>query len=85
MFGLGTYYYPSRHFRFEANGSGFGFPHRYTIWDADTSLNMRVVGHLEFRIGARAFAFKTSTRAEYYMKGTFASAFFGLRWYSNSE
>jgi hypothetical protein len=85
MFGLGAYYYPSRHFRFEANGSGFGFPHRYTIADVDASLNYRIIGHLELRVGGRAFEFKTSTHAEYFLKGTFAAAFFGLRWYSNSE
>jgi hypothetical protein len=85
MLGLGAYYYPSRHFRIEVNGSGFGFPHRYKIWDTDASLNVRIIGHLEFRLGGRALQFKTSTKAEYFLKGTFASAFVGLRWYSNSE
>ena len=84
-FGLGAYYYPSRHFRFEANASGFTIPHHSTIWDTDASLNMRVAGHIEIRLGAKAFHFKTSTQAEYFVKGTMASAFFGLRWYSNSE
>ena len=85
MFGLGVYYYPSRHFRFEANASGFGWPHRYSIGDADASVNFRILGHLELRVGGRVFEFKTSTNADYFIKGTFASAFFGLRWYSNSE
>lgn len=85
MFGLGAEYYPSRHFRLEFNGSGFGLPHKYTIWDSDATLNMRVMGHFEVRLGARAFSFKTSTNADYFLHGTFASAFFGLRWYSNSE
>jgi len=85
MFGLGAYYYPSRHLRVEVNGSGFGWPHRYTVWDTDASVNLRVLGHFEVRLGARAFEFKTSTHADYFLKGTFASAFFGVRWYSNSE
>jgi hypothetical protein len=85
MFGLGASYYPSRHLRLEFNGSGFGWPHRYTIWDTDASVNVRVLGHFEIRLGAKAFDFKTSTHADYYMWGRFASAFFGLRWYSNSE
>jgi len=85
MFGLGLTYYPSRHLRFEMGGSGFGWPHRYDIWDSDASVNLRVLGHFEVRLGGRAFAFKTSTHADYYLKGTWASAFFGVRWYSNSE
>jgi len=85
MLGLGTYYYPSRHFRIEANATGFGFPHKYTIYDADASINLRLVPHFELRLGARVFGFKTSTDAQYYIRGTFASAFFGVRWYSNSE
>src|SRR5262249_22498388 len=85
MFGLGVYYYPSRHIRFEANASGFGVPHHYDVWDADASLNLRVVGHFEVRLGGRAFSFKTSPSSDYFVKGTFASAFLGVRWYSNSE
>ena len=85
MFGLGTYYYPSRHFRVEFNGSGFGWPHRFSIWDTDGSLNIRVVPHFEIRLGGRAFGFKTSPNASYFLKGIFASAFVGVRWYSNSE
>ena len=85
MFGLGLAYYPSRHFRFELNGSGFGWPHRYEVLDGDASLNIRVTGHLEMHVGGRAFSFKTTTKGEYFMKGTYASAAVGLRWYSNSE
>ena len=40
-FGLGFSYYPSRHVRIELNGSGFGFPHRYLIWDGDVRVNYR--------------------------------------------
>ena len=85
MLGLAPSYYPSRHFRLEAAASGFGLPHRYGIWNADASLNVRVTGHIELRVGAKAFYFKTSPRDEYYLRGLMAGAFFGLRWYSNSE
>jgi len=80
-FGLGAAYYAGRHFRWEANGAGFTWPHHSTVWDADTSANFKY-GHLELRVGAKAFHFKTSTNADFYGKGTFASAFVGVRWYS---
>jgi hypothetical protein len=84
-FGLGFSYYPSRHVRFEFNGSGFGFPHRYSIWDGDASLNIRVLNHLELRLGARGMGFKTSTNGDYYIKGNYFAPFAGIRWYSASE
>lgn len=84
-FGIGLSYYPSRHLRLEANGSGFGFPHRYAFWGADADVALRVSSHFEVRAGGVAFAFKTSTNSDYYLKGTWASAFVGVRWYSNSE
>jgi hypothetical protein len=80
--GLGTYYYPSRHFRLEMNASGFDIPHHTAIWDVDASLNIRVISHLEIRIGAKGFHFKTSVQAPYFQYNTMASGFVGLRWYS---
>jgi hypothetical protein len=80
-FGLNTTYYSGRHVRFEANASGWTFPHRNTIWDADASMNFKY-GHIELRVGGKAFHFKTSTKAEYYGIGTMGSAFVGVRWYS---
>jgi len=85
MLGLGGYYFPSRHFRVEVNATGFGWPHRFYIYDTDASLNIRVIPHFELRLGGRAFGFKTSTNAQYYLHGIFANAFVGIRWYSNSE
>jgi hypothetical protein len=85
MFGLGFSYYPSRHLRIEAEGSGFGLPHRYYVFDGDVSLNLRVARHFELRVGGRGFGFKTSSNSDFFLKGTYAAAFFGLRWYSNSE
>ena len=79
--GIGVAYFGGRHFRVEANASGFAIPNRNSIWDADGSANIRY-GRFELRFGAKGFHFKTSTKAEYYMKGTFYSGFAGIRWYS---
>jgi hypothetical protein len=84
-FGLGGHYYSSRHVRFEVNASGFAVPHHWTIWDTDATVNFRFLGHLELRAGAKALHFKTSPSAAFFLRGTMASAFVGLRWYSNSE
>jgi hypothetical protein len=84
-FGLGFVYYPSRHVRIEANGAGFGFPHRYSIWDGDFAISYRALSHFEIRGGARGLGFKTSTNSDYYIRGNFVAAFIGVRWYSNSE
>jgi hypothetical protein len=83
--GLGLSYYPSRHVRIEFEGSGFGFPHHYTIWDGDLALSYRVMNHFEIRAGGRGFGFKTSTNGDFYLKGNYYSGFVGIRWYSNSE
>jgi hypothetical protein len=80
-FGLEAQYFSGRHLRLEANASGFAFPHKDTVWDADASANLRF-GKIEFRLGAKAFHFKTSPQAEYYMRGTPAGAFVGVRWHS---
>jgi len=85
QFGLGFSYYPSRHVRIEASGAGFGFPHRYMIWDGEFTVSYRALGHFEIRGGARGTGFKTSTNADYYIKGNYLAAFLGVRWYSNSE
>lgn len=79
--GLGAAEYVSRNFRLEANATGFAIPHHTTIWDADASANIRF-GHFELKLGAKAFHFKTSTQAEFFVRNTMASAFVGLRWYS---
>jgi hypothetical protein len=79
--GVGVAKYVSRNFRLEADATGFAIPHHFTIWDTDASANLRL-GHFEFRVGAKAFHYKTSTQAEFFVKNTMASAFVGLRWYS---
>ena len=80
-FGLEAQYFSGRHLRLEANASGFAFPHRDAVWDADASANLKF-GHLELRVGAKAMHFKTSPQGEFYMSGTPAGAFVGLRWHS---
>lgn len=77
--GLGVSKYMSRNFRLEANATGFAIPHHTTLWDADVSANLRA-GHLELRLGAKAFHYKTSTQADYYTRNTMASVFVGIRW-----
>ncbi len=85
MFGALVSYYPARHVRLEVSGSGFGFPHHYSIWNSEATINLRALRHFELRAGARALGFKTSTSSDYFIHGTYAAAFVGLRWYSNSE
>ena len=81
-FGLGVHEYFTKNFRFEVNGDGFAIPHHWTIWDADTTLNYRV-GHFEVRAGLKAFHYKTSTNAEFFLKNTMISPMLALRWYSD--
>ncbi len=81
ILGIGLQQFVSRHFRVEANASGFTIPHHNSIWDADGSANIRY-GHFEVRIGGKAFHYKTSTQSEFYLKNTMGSGFVGLRWYS---
>ena len=81
-FGVGVAEYLTRNIRLEGNASGFAIPQHTTQWDADASANLRT-GHLEIRVGVKAFHFKTSTQQPFYMRGTQASGFVGLRWYSD--
>lgn len=80
--GLGVDYYVTPKFRLEANASGFAIPHRFTIWDTDASMAYRV-GRLELRVGGKAFHFRTSPKQDYYLRGTFAGALVGLRFFLN--
>jgi hypothetical protein len=79
--GLNWTQFVTRNVRFEANGSGFAIPRHSTLIDADASANIRIAPHLELRLGAKAFHFKTSSDYQFYIKNTMIAAFFGLRWY----
>jgi hypothetical protein len=79
-FGLGMEYMISRHFRFEAKGSGFAIPHHATIWDTEAFFAYRF-GSWELDFGGKAFHFKTSPKHPQYMFSTMPGAFVGVRWY----
>jgi hypothetical protein len=78
--GMGLEYLISKHFRWEARGSGFAFPHRAYIWDAETTFNYRS-GSFEFFFGGKGYGFKTSPKREEYIRDRLVGAFAGLRWY----
>lgn len=80
--GIGLDYYVTPKFRLEAEATGFAIPHRWTLWDADASAAYRV-GKLELRVGAKAFHFRSSPKQDYYLRGTFAGAFVGVRFFLN--
>jgi len=79
-FGLGADYLISHKLRFESRASGFIFPHRSTIWDAEASLNYRF-GKWELQGGIKAFHFKTSPALTEFVQSTFPGIYVGLRWY----
>jgi len=79
--GLGVAYFSGRHLRFEANAAGFVIPRHNTVWDADATANIRT-GHIELRLGAKAFHFKTSPNAAFYDHATLFGPFVGIRWHS---
>jgi hypothetical protein len=80
-FGVSASQYITRNIRFEASADGFAIPHHSTLYEGESTLNIRV-NHFELRGGAKLFHFKTSTSQDFYLKGTLASVFFGIRWYS---
>jgi hypothetical protein len=73
--------YITRNIRFEASADGFAIPHHSTLYEGESTLNVRI-SRFELRGGAKVFHFKTSTSQDFYLRGTLASVFFGLRWYS---
>jgi hypothetical protein len=80
-FGLSATEYLTRNIRFEASTDGFAIPHHSTLYEGESTLNFRV-SHFEVRGGAKLFHYNTSTSQDFYLKGTLASVFFGIRWYS---
>lgn len=78
--GMGLEHMVSKHFRWEAKASGFGFPRRSVVWDAEAYGAVRL-GKAELMIGGKAFHFKTSPAKEQYVSATLPGAFIGLRWY----
>ncbi len=81
-FGLSATEYFTRNIRFEASADGFTIPRHSTLYEGESTLNIRV-SHFELRGGAKLFHYKTSTSQDFYIRGTMAAVFFGLRWYSH--
>ena len=78
--GIGAEFVPSRHFHLEAQASGFAWPHRAVVWDADVSAVIRVFRHAEIFGGAKMFHMKTSPKADAYMEATIKGPYGGVRW-----
>jgi hypothetical protein len=81
-FGLGVHEYASRNLHFEADVSGFAWPHRFQLLDGEASIEYRV-GKIALRGGLKAFHFRTSPKQDYFFRGTMAGAFVGVRWHSD--
>jgi hypothetical protein len=79
--GLSATEFFTRNIRFEASADGFTIPHHSTLYEGESTINVRV-SHFEVRGGAKLFHYKTSPGQDFYMRGTLASVFFGIRWYS---
>lgn len=73
----------SKHFRWEAKGSGFGLPHRADIWDAQADVAFRMKA-VELLIGGKMYHYKTSPRGDEYFIDTLQGAFVGVRYYWGS-
>ena len=81
-FGLGFHEYASRNLHFEADLSGFAFPHRFQLVDGEVTLGYRV-GHIDVRGGAKLFHFRTSPKQDYFYRGNLSGVFVGVRWHSD--
>lgn len=79
-FGMGLEHAVSKHFRWEAKGSGFGLPKRAALYDVEGSAVIRL-GRAELLAGYKVFSVKTSPRAEEYFKQRLNGPYVGLRWY----
>lgn len=79
-FGLGLEHTLSRHFRWEARGSGFGLPHRGNIGDAEAEIAFRF-SHFEVLGGGRWLHFKTTPKAAQYNVENLYGPYVSLRYY----
>jgi hypothetical protein len=82
--GIGIEHFVSRHFRWEAKGSGFGFPHHATIWDVEAKAAVRY-GHFEFLAGYKGFGFKTSPARPEYAHATMSGPYVGVQLYHRPQ
>ena len=79
-FGLGLDQTVSRHFRWEARGSGWALPHRSKIGDTEVNIAARF-GYVELVAGGRAFYFRSTRRSDHYVDGFIYGPYVGLRLY----
>jgi hypothetical protein len=79
-FGFGLDQTLSKHFRWEARGSGWALPHRSKIGDTEFAIAARY-GYVELVVGARAYYFRTSREADHFNDGTLYGPYAGLRLY----
>jgi len=77
--GLGVSYIASKHFHIETKASGFTFPHRSTIGDAEANAVIRA-GHVEVVLGYKAYHFRTSPQATEYFRATLLAPSAGIRY-----
>jgi hypothetical protein len=80
VFGIGGEYVPSKHFYIQAQASGFAFPHKAVLWDADASVVIRFYRHAEIFGGGKVTHFKSSPSADAYGEATIKGPDFGARW-----
>ena len=73
--------YFNRNVHFEASADGFAIPHHSTLYEGEGAIAAHF-GHIEIRAGGKLFHFKTSTNGQFYMRGTMAAPFIGIRWFS---
>jgi hypothetical protein len=81
-FGLGLHEYATRSFHFEADISGFAWPHRFQLVDSEVTIGYRV-GHIAVRGGVKYFHFRSSPQQDYFYRANLVGAFVGVRWHSD--
>jgi hypothetical protein len=77
--GLGVDIVPSRNFRVEVRGSGFGWAGKSLILDADATLAVRVK-HAEIVAGGKYFRYRTSPGKDEFLQGKLYGPHVGIRW-----
>jgi hypothetical protein len=80
-FGLGIEHIIGPHVRWEAKASGFAYPRKSVLGEAEASIAFRF-GHFELIGGGRMFHFKTAPdETDNYLSGTLYGPYAGLRFY----
>jgi len=77
--GVKVEYRANEHFRLAARGTGFGIPHHATLYDVEADAEVQR-GRFGFRIGGRAYHFKTSPQGDEYYSVTLTGPFVALEY-----